>query len=283
MNNTSAQHKNKRMKKTGRQHLKGQVVWITGSSAGIGLALAEQAARLGAQVVVSSPDAAGLSRAKQQCEQYGGNHLAIVLDVLDASACEAAYQQIMSHYGKLDWLINNAGITHRSRVIDTGSEIDDQIFALDYKAPIRLSRLVLPNLLDKQQGTIVMVSSIVGLIGTQDRASYAAAKSALHLWANSLRAEVEPLGVKVKVLFPGFVKTNITLSALMPDGSSYGKVDAGQANAMTADEFANIAWQKLLSPQNHIVIGGLKEKVGVWLGRIAPELLYKVIQRTQVK
>lgn len=268
---------------TSYQPLLGQVVWITGSTAGIGLALARQAAMSGASVVLSAPDEAGLKQAKQQCDQFGGDHLTILLDVLDVAACELAYKYIMSHYGRLDWLINNAGITHRSKVLDTSSDMDDKIFALDYKAPIRLSRLVLPHLLSRKRGTIVMVSSIVGLVGTQDRSSYAAAKAALHLWANCLRAEVGSVGVKVKVVFPGFVKTNITLSALMPDGGTYGKLDAGQANAMTAEQFAAIAWQKLLGSQNFIVIGGLREKVGVWLARISPELLYKVIRRIEVK
>jgi short-subunit dehydrogenase len=269
-------------KNTQARPLAGQSVWITGASAGIGLALSCQAAKLGANVILVAPDQTGLQQAKQQCEQYGGQHMAIVLNVLDSAGCEAAYQHIIATYGKLDWLINNAGITHRSSVLETSEQLDDQIFALDYKAPVRLTRLVLQDMLRQQRGHIVMISSIVGLIGTQQRSSYAAAKSALHLWANSLRAEVESSGIQVKVVFPGFVNTNITVSALLPNGQTYGKVDAGQQQAMSAERFAAQAWQKMLNGQNYIVIGALKDKVGALLSRVAPELLYKVIRRVKV-
>lgn len=270
------------LKNTQARPLAGQAVWITGASAGIGLALACEAAKLGANVILVAPDQAGLQHAKQQCERYGGKHLAITLDVLNSTGCEAAYQQIIATYGKLDWLINNAGITHRSSILETSEQLDDQIFALDYKAPVRLTRLVLQDMLKQQSGHIVMISSIVGLIGTQQRSSYGAAKSALHLWANSLRAEVEQAGIKVKVVFPGFVNTNITISALLPDGQTYGKVDVGQQQAMSAETFAKQAWQKMLTGRNYIVIGALKDRVGALLSRFAPELLYKVIQRVKV-
>lgn len=270
------------MKKSINHVLNGKVVWITGSSTGIGLAMAEYAARSGAHVVISALEKNDVYQAWQRCQAYGGDHLAIPLDVVDAIACLEAYQQIMTKYGRVDWLINNAGITHRSSVLETTEDMDDQIFAVNYKAPVRLTKLVLPDMLLRRQGTVVMISSIVGLVGTQQRSSYAATKSALHLWANSLRAEVEPRGLKVKVVFPGFVKTNITKSALLPNGEVYGKVDAGQENAMSAENFAELTWKKLLGHHNYIVIGGMKDKVGSWLGRLAPELLYKVIQHVKV-
>lgn len=263
-------------------HLTNQVVWITGSSSGIGQEMAEFAAKNGAHVIISGLDAHEVQNALSRCQQYGNHHMAIVFDLIDLAACQQAYADIMARYGRIDWLINNAGITHRSTVLTTSDEMDDQVFAVNYKAPVRLSKIVLPQMLERKQGNIVMISSIVGLLGTQQRSSYAASKAALHLWANSLRAEVNQQSIQVKVVFPGFVKTNISQTALMPNGKTYGKIDAGQANAMTAQTFAARCWKDLFSSQNYIVVGGARDYFATLLQRISPELLYKIIRKVKV-
>jgi short-subunit dehydrogenase len=271
------------MMRTTAKTLQQQVIWITGASSGIGQALAIRAAELGASVILSSPDAQGLEQTYQSCQRFSDNHLILPLDVLDEAACEQAYKTILEKYKQLDWLINNAGITHRSTVIETSNQIDDQIFNLDYRAPTRLTRMVLPEWVKRKQGRLVMMSSIVGLVGTQHRASYGAAKAALHLWANSLRSEVAQQGIRVQVVFPGFVKTNITQHALTPSGEAYGKMGDGQANAMSAEQFSALTWNKLLSKRNYIVIGDLKERAAVFISKFAPEIFYKIIAKVEVR
>jgi short-subunit dehydrogenase len=98
-----------------------------------------------------------------------------------------------------------------------------------------------------------------------------------------LRAEVADRGVSVAVVFPGFVKTNVSINALTGDGSALGSMDDAQANAMSSDQFAHKLVKALLDNEEFIVIGGLKERFGVWLSRFSPELMYKVIRKSKVR
>jgi short-subunit dehydrogenase len=127
------------------------------------------------------------------------------------------------------------------------------------------------------------VSSVAGLLGTQYRASYSAAKAAIHMWANSLRAEVSDQGVEVSVIFPGFVKTNVSFNALNGAGQPQGHQDEAIENGLEADVFAEQAVKALVQGQEYIVVGGAKEKLGVMVSRMSPKLLYKMIRKTKVK
>ncbi|MEC7120988.1 MAG: SDR family oxidoreductase [Pseudomonadota bacterium] len=267
-----------------KQPLDNQVVWITGASAGIGEALAIELAKQGARLVLSARRAPQLQRVADRCQLINGlSHMVLPFDVTDRQAAESAYQMLIAECGHLDWLINNAGVSQRALVLDTLPEVDRQIMALDYFAPVDLTRLVLPDLLARRSGRLVYISSVAGLVGTQYRASYAAAKAAIHLWANSLRAEVADQGIQVSVIFPGFVNTDVSVNALVGDGTALGSMDEAQANAMAADAFAAQAVRGLLRGQDYLVIGGAKERFATLLGRVSPSMLYRVVRRSQVR
>ena len=210
-------------------------------------------------------------------------HLLLPLDITDNEAIIAAIAIIQQQIGGLDWLINNAGISQRALISDTPLETERKLFEVDYFAQINLTRHALPLLLADGGGKVVFVSSVAGLVGTQYRGSYSAAKAALHLWANSLRAELFDQGLSVATIFPGFVRTDVSLNALTGDGSALGEMDAAQANAMSAEHFAEKAVKALLSNKSYIVIGGLKEQLGAWVSRFSPELLYKMIRKSKVR
>lgn len=258
------------------------VVWITGASSGIGEALAKQFAAQGAQVVLSARRAEQLERVQAQL-LHPEKHLIVPLDVTDYAGLADAYAQVLTQTGRVDCLINNAGVSQRALICDTTDETDRKLMEIDYFAPVALTRLVLPQLLKQGSGHVIFISSVAGLLGTQYRASYAAAKGAIHLWANSLRAELADQGLRVSVIFPGFVKTNVSVAALTGGGTALGSMDEAQANAMTADAFAKQAVEALQAGRDYIVIGGLKEKAGVWLSRLAPTLMYKMIRKSKVR
>ena len=146
-----------------------------------------------------------------------------------------------------------------------------------------MTKTVLPTFLEQKSGRIVFISSVAGLLGTQYRASYSAAKAAIHMWANSLRAEVAAQGVQVSVVFPGFVKTNVSLNALNGEGKPQGHPDEAIENGLSAEDFAAQTVQALQNGEEYIVIGGKKEKLGVLVSRISPKVLYKMIRKTKVK
>ena len=185
--------------------------------------------------------------------------------------------------GKIDWLINNAGVSQRSLIMDTSEAVERQIMEVDYFAQTRLTRLVLPEMIAQGGGKIVMVSSIAGLVGTQYRGAYSAAKAAIHLWANSLRAELYDNGIEVATIFPGFIKTNVSINALTGDGSVQGTMDEATSNGLTATAFAKQVVKALSKDKEYIIVGGRQEKLATRVNRLSPPKLYKLIRQSQVK
>jgi dehydrogenase/reductase SDR family member 7B len=243
--------------------LTNKVIWITGASGGIGEAMARELAAAGARLILSARRQPELERVRASLAN-AASHLILPLDITDSQAISAAVATISEKIGGLDWLINNAGISQRALIIDTSLETERKLLA-------------------HKCGKVVFVSSVAGLVGTQYRGSYSAAKAALHLWANSLRAELFEQGLTVATIFPGFVKTDVSLNALTGDGKALGEMDTAQAKAMSAAQFAKKALKALLKGKNYIVIGGFKERLGAWVSRLSPELLYKMIRKSKVR
>ena len=157
------------------------------------------------------------------------------------------------------------------------------IMEVDYFSQVFFTKTVLPTLLKQKSGRVVFVSSVAGLLGTQYRATYSAAKAAIHMWANSLRAEVANDGVEVSVVFPGFVKTNVSFNALNGEGKPQGHQDEAIENGLDADVFAERVVESLMAGDEYIVVGGKKEQLGVLVSRLSPGLLYKMIRKMKVK
>ena len=112
------------------------------------------------------------------------------MDITDEAQVRHAYEQVLDEKGRIDWLINNAGLSQRALIADTSMQTERAIMEIDYFSQVFLTKLVLPTFLAQKSGRIAYISSVAGLLGTQYRASYSAAKAAIHMWANSLRAEV---------------------------------------------------------------------------------------------
>lgn len=262
--------------------LENKVVWITGASSGLGKALARECALQGAQVILTARRydeleavRVGLFKPEQ--------HLSVAADITDESQVRHAYAEVLAQKGRIDWLINNAGLSQRALIQDTTMQTERAIMEIDYFSQVFLTKTVLPTFLQQKSGRIAYVSSVAGLLGTQYRASYSAAKAAIHMWANSLRAEVAEQGVGVSVIFPGFVKTTVSLNALNGEGKPQGHQDEAIENGLEPDVFAQTVVRALINDEEYIVVGGAKEKLGVLVSRLSPSLLYKMIRKTKVK
>lgn len=262
--------------------LHNKIIWITGASGGIGEALARELAADGARLILSARRQVELQRVRASLLN-AAQHLLLPLDITDDQAVTAAIATITTQIGGLDWLINNAGISQRALITDTTLDTERKLFEVDYFAQVNLTRQALSLLLADGGGKVVFISSVAGLVGTQYRGSYSAAKAALHLWANSLRAELFTRGLTVATIFPGFVKTDVSRNALTGDGSRLGEMDDAQAKAMSAEQFAVKSVKALRKNKSYIVIGGLKERLASWVARLAPELLYKMIRNSKVR
>ncbi len=262
--------------------LNGKVVWITGASSGLGKALAQECALQGAQVVLTARRFEELENVRVTL-LHPDQHISVTADITDENQVRHAYEQVLAHKGSIDWLINNAGLSQRALIADTTMQTERAIMEVDYFSQVFLTKTVLPTFLAQKSGRIAFVSSVAGLLGTQYRATYSAAKAAIHMWANSLRAEVADQGIDVSVIFPGFVKTNVSFNALNGAGKAQGHQDEAIENGLEADEFAKIAVKALLKGDEYIVVGGSKEVLGTWVARLSPSTLYKMIRKAKVK
>ena len=257
-----------------------KVVWITGASSGIGEALAYELGRHGARLVLSSRRAEVLEGVRARCSRPH-EHLVLPLDMTQIDSFDEAIRTVLAHFGRIDMLINNAGVSQRSLVKDTVLAVDRRIMELDFFGPVALVKAVLPHMLARGAGHIVAVSSVVGLVATPYRSAYAAAKHAIVGFHDSLRAEVHAAGLKVSVLCPGFVRTNVTRAALTGDGTAHDRMDGMHDASMSAPEFAVAAARELARGRGRIVIAR-REKWAVYLGRLSPALLERVIRQARV-
>ncbi|ENW90184.1 MULTISPECIES: SDR family NAD(P)-dependent oxidoreductase [Acinetobacter] len=265
-----------------KQDLTGKVMWITGASSGLGKALAKECALQGADVILTARRYEELEKVRVTLLNPE-RHVSVCADITDESQVRHAYAQVLAAKGRIDWLINNAGLSQRALIQDTTMQTERAIMEVDYFSQVFLTKTVLPTFIAQKSGRIAFVSSVAGLLGTQYRASYSAAKAAIHMWANSLRAEVAQDGVEVSVIFPGFVKTNVSFNALNGEGKPQGHQDEAIENGLEPDLFAQTTVSALLAGEEYIVVGGAKEKLGVWVSRLSPSTLYKMIRKMKVK
>ncbi|MDN6274977.1 SDR family NAD(P)-dependent oxidoreductase [Psychrobacter sp.] len=261
---------------------KNLTIWITGASSGIGQALAITFAKKGAKIILSGRNTEKLEAVRHSCKNKK-KHIIVPFDISDAEQAKEAYETAKAEAGKIDWLINNAGISQRSLIMETEEAVERQLMKIDYFAQTRLTRLVLPDMIAQGGGKVVMISSVAGLLGTQYRGAYGAAKAAIHMWANSLRAELHHQGIEVATVFPGFIQTNVSINALTGDGTTQGTMDEATDNGLSANTFAKRTVKALSNGEEYIIVAGTKEMLATRINRLSPPKLYSLIRNLQVK
>ncbi|HFS66779.1 MAG TPA: SDR family oxidoreductase [Flavobacteriia bacterium] len=260
---------------------KNKIFWITGASSGIGKALAIFLNDKGYNIILSSRNKEKLDQVKSEC-LYPDKAKILVLDLENYHNLQQIVQNAINLFGKIDVLINNGGISQRSLVKDTNIQVDEKIMKINYFGTVALSKAILPHFIQNKNGHFVTVTSVVGKIGTPLRSSYAASKHALHGFFDSLRAEVYKDNIKVTLICPGFVQTNVSINALIGDGSSQNTMDKATANGLKPNFVAKKIHQAILKNKEEVVIGGKKEKFSVLLKRFYPKLLSKLVRKISV-
>ncbi|KPP76424.1 dehydrogenase/reductase SDR family member 7-like [Scleropages formosus] len=200
--------------------LRGQVVWITGASSGIGEELAYQLASLGARLILSARRQNELERVKRGCLERSSlqekDILVLPLDLLQRGSHEAKTRTVVQYFGKIDILINNGGRTQRSLFLDTGMEVYQALMDLNYLGTVSLTKHVLPHMTERGTGAVVTVSSAVGLAGAPLATGYSASKHALQGFFNSLRAELAHYPrITISTVCPGPVQSQIVQNAFL--------------------------------------------------------------------
>jgi NADP-dependent 3-hydroxy acid dehydrogenase YdfG len=200
-------------------NFQGKIVIITGASSGIGKACAYEFACQGATVVLAARRKDILYEIEEQIIALGGKAFTIVTDVKDINDCRSLIEQTIIQFGKLDILINNAGISMRATFEALDLTIIKELMDTNFYGTVYCTKFALPHIL-QQKGTIVGVSSITGLTPLPGRTGYAASKHAMDGFLNTLRLENIKKGLNVLVVHPGFTSSNIRNVALDKDGNS---------------------------------------------------------------
>lgn len=265
--------------------LDGSVVWITGASSGIGEALVRKVEAKGARVVLSARRGEVLETVRQSLS-HPDRHLVVPLDLAQHDTFPAAVERVLDFAaaaggGGIDVLVHNAGISQRSLAKETELAVDRRLLEVNTLGPIALTKAALPSMLERGEGRLVVVSSLVGKIGTPLRSTYSASKHALHGFFESLRAETFDAGLRVTMVCPGFIKTEITYHALTGDGSPQGSLDRAQAEGMAPEDCAARIVRAIESGEDEILVGG-REVWAVRLARFFPGLFRRLIRRARV-
>jgi short-subunit dehydrogenase len=255
----------------------GQVVWITGASSGIGEATARAFAADGARLVLSSRRPDELERVRRTCARHG-DHLVTPLDLARSETFPSLVADVLARFGRIDVLVNNGGVSQRALAIDATLAVERTLMEVDYFGPIALTKAVLPAMLARRAGHLVVVSSVMGYLGTPGRSTYAAAKHALHGYFDSLRAEVWREGIKVTLVCPGYVRTAVSDNAVGPRGEKHGRTDGKTMTGISPEKCAAALVRGVARGHNEIYVGG-QEVAGIYLQRFAPWLLARVVRR----
>lgn len=262
-------------------YFQNKIIWITGASSGIGEALTKQLDKAGATLILSSRKQDELQRVLLTLSNK--QSIILPLDLGNYALFEQKAAWVIEKFGRIDILINNGGISQRSLAIETSIAVDQQIMQVNFMGTVALTKAVLPYMLKQGSGHIVTVSSVTGIYGTPYRSAYAASKHALHGFFDSLRAELYDKNIVVTLVCPGFVRTQITMNALTGDGKPLNMMDKGTSGGMDVDNFAKKMLDGVSKKKNRLVIGGFKEKFGVFMKRFFPNLFDKLIVKISVR
>ncbi len=255
-----------------------RIIWITGASSGIGEALALKWTGAGTLLILSDRNVTQIEVVADQCRKGGAEVLIVPFDLTRPDQIAIAVEKVQSVTSRIDILANVGGISQRSLILDTPSEVARRIMETDFWGHAELTRLLLPHMIKNGGGSIVVLSSFSGLFGFPQRSYYCAAKHALHGFFETLMLEHHRDNIHVTMVCPGRVKTNISYHALTSTGQEYGKMDIGQENGVTAAYCASKI-DKAVKRRSKQVIIGKKEVIMPYLKRFAPWLFYTIATR----
>ena len=255
--------------------MKNKVVLITGSSSGIGKALAELFAQKGAKVVVSGRDEQRVHEVVDAIISKGGTATGILADVAKQEDCSRLIKQSVDTYGKLDILINNAGISMRALFNDTDVTVLQRLMNVNFWGTVNCTKEGLPHIL-KSKGSIVGVSSIAGYRGLPGRTGYSASKFAMHGFLESLRTELLKTGVHVLLACPGFTASNIRNTALTGDGTQQGDSPVDESKIMSSAECAQHIFEAIRTRKRSLTLT-TQGKMTVFLNKWFPAFMDRMV------
>lgn len=263
-----------------------KTVWITGASSGIGRACAEVYAAKGDRVILSSRRVDALEKVADDLSHRfphvsKSSFVIAPLDLAQPDSLHGIVKKVLSEVMTVDIVIHCGGISQRSLAIDTSLEVDRHVMEIDYFGTIALTKALLPHFVKRQAGQFAVVTSLMGVFSSPLRSGYCGAKHALHGFFEALRAEHYKDGIGITMVCPGFIATDISLNALVGNGSKQGTMDKKTGAGMSPLDCAKRLVKGLEKRRSEILIGR-SELIAVYLKRFFPGLLRRIMRKAAV-
>ena len=252
-----------------------KVVVVTGAAGGLGRALCLCFGRAGARIVALDREAAALDELLATLHQAGITAIGVPCDVTVEADCIRAMAVARQAFGAIDVLINNAGITHRSAFARTDTDVIRRVMAVNFFGALHCTHAALDELVQRR-GMVIAVSSVAGFAPLVARTGYAASKHALHGFFDSLRTEVEPLGLSVLLVCPSFIQTGIEKNALGGDGLAARHPQATVGARSTPEAIADKIF-RAAQRQQRLLLPDRVSRLSWWVSRLAPALYARLM------
>lgn len=256
-----------------------KTVWITGATSGIGLELSKQFAARGARVVISARRQDVLEEVKASLP--GDNHVAAPLDLANPEALIPQAESYLAEIGQVDILVNNGGISQREKFLDTDFDVYRRLIEVNYLGTVALTKVVLPQMIERGSGAVGSVASIAGLIGNQLRTGYSGSKFAVVGFMEALRAETAQYNIHCMEICPGSIKTNIARNALLGGGIAQGSSDPAIENGYPVESCAREIIEGFEKRKDQIIVGQGKEMLAPYIKRFFPKRMRKLLAITE--
>jgi len=260
--------------------MKNKVVIITGASSGIGKALAVEFASRGAKLVLGARRSDRLEELEKGIP--GTEILSVKTDVSVEEDCRSLIKQAVSRFGRIDVLINNAGISMRANFEEMDLEVMHRVMDVNFYGTVYCTKFALPYLL-QSKGSLVGVISIAGHVGLPGRTAYSASKFAVRGFLDTIRIENLKKGLHVLVAAPGFTASEVRKSALTASGEAQGETPRNEEKMMSAEECALHIANAVKKRKRQLILTFVEGKFTVFLGKFFPSLLDKLTYNHMAK
>lgn len=264
--------------------LRDAVVVITGASSGLGKECAKVFHAAGARLVLCGRDASRLQQVVQELTTKSAQTPSktytpkmVVFDLADTQAVGRAAEEILACYGQVDVLINNAGISFRGSIVGTQLSVQRDVMETNYFGPVALTQALLPSMIQRRSGHIVVISSVQGKMAIPCRSAYAASKHATQAYFDCLRAEIDQYGIPVTVISPGYIRTNLSINAVTGDGTKHGVLDKTTAAGWDPKDVAQSVFRAISLKSKDVVLAGPVPTLAIYLRTLCPALFFKIM------
>ncbi len=254
-------------------YFKHKVIWITGASSGIGEALAIGLAGPEVNLVLSARREQELQRVAKICETRGAKVLVMLMDLAEITVFPAKKNLVLEHFQRIDILIHNAGITCHGQVIDVSFAAEEEMFKINFLAAVALTKVVLPTMLAQGCGQLIAVASALAYIEYPERAAYVASKHALLGYFHTLGIELAGKGIKVGVMCPGYVQTELGKSSSATTVNGHKR---RQTHRMSSERCAGQIIDAIVAAKKEVYIG-IYEGWVIRLRRYFPKIYLKLL------